>query len=187
MQEEKWKNIPGYEGLYQASTRGNIRGLTRVSGKGKSARTVEETILKGSIDRSGHRKVELWKDGKKKSHKVHRLVAETFKKNPKNKELVGHIDGNKLNNRVENLEYMTRDEVALLLKRFSPEKLKPSEKRLKKVSRRVRRSDGKMFNSVSEAARYVGSHKQNIIQCCQGKINKAKGWGWEYVDQQNEK
>lgn len=111
IQDEVWKDIEGYEGLYQVSTCGNIKSLAkpRKNGNGRSY-IQKEKLLKQSFTTTGYKKVELYKDGKRKSFKVHRLVAIAFIPNPDNKPEVNHIDGNKINNNIDNLEWVTSSE-----------------------------------------------------------------------------
>ena len=111
IQDEVWKDIEGYEGLYQVSTCGNIKSLAkpRKNGNGRSY-TQKEKLLKQTFTSTGYKKVELYKDGKRKGFKVHRLVAIAFIPNPDNKPEVNHIDGNKINNNIDNLEWVTSSE-----------------------------------------------------------------------------
>lgn len=98
---EIWKDILGYEGLYQVSNLGNVRSLNyRRSGKTK--------LLKQGTD-NGYKRVELSKNGKKKKYWVHRLVAIAFISNPNNYKEVNHKDEDKSNNNVNNLEWCTRE------------------------------------------------------------------------------
>lgn len=87
--EEIWKDIRGYEGKYKASNFGRIKSL------------IKDKVLKQTINRrDGYLYIGLCKNGKRKNCKVHRLIAETFITNTKNKPTVNHIDGNKCNNEV---------------------------------------------------------------------------------------
>lgn len=95
---ETWINISGFEGLYQVSNFGKIRRFS--DGK----------ILKQSIGTSGYYKIALWKNGRYRHFLVHRIIAIHFIQNPQNKKFVNHKDGNKLNNSIDNLEWMTRKE-----------------------------------------------------------------------------
>lgn len=109
---EIWKDIKGFNGLYQVSNLGRVkktyRKLTRLV---NPKYATKEIILKGGIFSNGYLFVSLTTDKYKyKSHLVHRLVAEAFIENPLNKTDVNHIDGNKQNNKVENLEWVTRSE-----------------------------------------------------------------------------
>ena len=107
---EIWKDIKGYEGLYQVSNFGRIRSLTRQveNGKGLYVRNGQE--MKQAYSSTGYKIVALCKDGKRKMFKVHRLVAIAFIDNPLNKKEVNHIDGNIENNLMENLEWVTHRE-----------------------------------------------------------------------------
>ena len=100
--EEIWKDILMYDGRYQVSNLGNVRSFAKYS---ESPR-----ILKLKEDRDGYMCVRLRKDGKVTQHRVHRLVAETFLLNLDHKPTVNHIDGNKQNNNVHNLEWATLSE-----------------------------------------------------------------------------
>lgn len=111
MANEIWKDIEGYEGLYQVSTYGNIKSLARPRKNGNGKCYIQkEKLLKQTFTSTGYKKVELYKDGKRKSFKVHRLVAMAFIPNPDNKPEVNHINGNKINNNIDNLEWVTSSE-----------------------------------------------------------------------------
>lgn len=100
----KWKDIQGYEGLYQVSNLGEVRSL-----KYKGRNNIK--ILKGASDKDGYRRVALFdKEKCRKEYRIHRLVAEAFIPNPENKPQVNHIDGNKINNKSDNLEWATQEE-----------------------------------------------------------------------------
>lgn len=104
--QEIWRDIEGFEGIYQVSNLGNVKRLAGQCG------TVyrKEKILSKSLTHDGYEKVRLIHREKDVTKRVHRLVAETFVPNPEGKETVNHIDGNKQNNFATNLEWMDRHE-----------------------------------------------------------------------------
>lgn len=113
---EEWRDIPGYESLYQTSTHGRVRSIGRyVKGEcvinvniGPKRRYIRPHLLPGNAGSTGYRKVELSAKGVIKTLMVHRLVAITFIPNPLNLDIVHHKDENKLNNRADNLEWVSR-------------------------------------------------------------------------------
>lgn len=108
--EEVWKQIEGIQG-YLVSNLGRIKSIKRekIRNNGKPL-TIPERIVRGSKDTKGYLQLDVKQDGKRIIKFIHRIVAETFIPNPDNKQQVNHIDGNKLNNSVENLEWVTCEE-----------------------------------------------------------------------------
>ena len=108
--KEIWKDIKGYEGIYQCSIYGNIRSLDRYvyehSGKSQFRRGIEKMKTRENPS-NGYCQIALNKNGKRKMCYVHILIASTFLENPNEYEYVNHKDGNKLNNNIENLEWCT--------------------------------------------------------------------------------
>ena len=159
---EKWRSIAGYEGLYEVSNLGSVRSLK--FGKTK--------ILKpGRV--GGYLMVVLCKDGKVRCMKVHRLVASAFIPNPLGLETVNHIDEDKTNNDVSNLEWMSRtDNVAYSQPQWAERQVRMLDK-----------STGEplaTFPSLIEAARVAGISVGNICSCCRGKLKSAGGYVWRY-------
>ena len=107
--EEIWKDVKGYENYYQVSNLGNVRSLDRKieqsNSKGIYKHTYKGKMLKQYINNAGYNQVTFTINYKLLMKRVHRLVAETFIDNPNNHKCVNHINGNKLDNRVENLEW----------------------------------------------------------------------------------
>ena len=152
---EIFKDIKGYEGIYQISNIGNVKSLQ--SGK--------EKILVQQVDQKGYRTIKLYKDGSNKRFKVHRLVAEAFIPNPNHLPQVNHIDENKENNIIENLEWCTNQYNSTY----------SSGKRVIKCDK-----DGnilKVYNSRSEAALSENVNLGTITRRCNRKES-----GWYYED-----
>ena len=111
--EEVWKDIKGYEGLYQVSNKGRVKSMDRYADNNGALQFRPERILKQNIQDTGTNKrcaVTLSKDGKVKRIRVHRLVAEAFIPNPENKPQIDHIDTDSTNNVVDNLRWVTPKE-----------------------------------------------------------------------------
>lgn len=107
MSEEIWKDIKGYEGIYQVSNLGKVKSLTRNSLNNSNTK---DRLLKQGVTKKGYASVTLCKDKVRRTYRVHRLVAEAFIPNHENKPQVNHIDEDKTNNRDDNLEWMTNKE-----------------------------------------------------------------------------
>ena len=102
-----WNDIKNFEGLYQISTDGNAQSVDREVKTGKGIRHYKGRLLKPNIGTNGYYYVILSKNGKQKTAYVHKLVAEAFLENPDNLSDVDHINENKLDNRIENLRYLS--------------------------------------------------------------------------------
>ena len=167
-----WKDIPGYEGLYQASTDGQIRtcpGKTTSNARYKTRvwkqRVMKPTYQKRKTGHGADAKVKLWKDRSVKTHLVSRLVAMTWCRGYDKGLTVNHIDGNPLNNHSENLEWVSRKEnIRLAYKDGLYSQAKPisistgdgSQKRfasLAAASRHIGHSSGYLSNKVIKEAR----------------------------------
>lgn len=109
--EEIFKDIEGYEGLYQISNLGRVKSLCRVvTTTDGRIRTLKEKILSLGLNTYGYNYLGLCKGGKRKFITIHRLVADTFIPNPDNKPQVNHINGIKTDNTIDNLEWTTAKE-----------------------------------------------------------------------------
>lgn len=110
--KEVWKDVVGFEGLYEVSDLGRVRRIGKAarSGNGRGGGVVLGRILKGQTTRFGYIQVFLWKDGKQNPRQVHRLVADAFIEPRAPGFEPNHKDGNKTNNVPSNLEWLTRSD-----------------------------------------------------------------------------
>lgn len=108
---EEWRDIIGYEGYYQVSSIGRVKRLGRIINRDKMGSFyTEEKILHSHVNPKGYLRIQLTKETIQKSFMVHRLVASAFVLNPENKPIINHIDSNRINNNVVNLEWVTHSE-----------------------------------------------------------------------------
>lgn len=181
--EEIWKDINGYEGLYQVSNLGRVKSL----GNNK---TRKEKVLSARKHTDGHLFISLYKNGKGKNYKVHFLVAEAFIPNTENKPICHHIDKNKENNVVENLMWVTQKQH----KELHPE-IYESISKAKSISINQYDLQGnfiRIWKSAEEIARELGFNNGHIIECCKGgyfskrrnkwvNVTQAYGFIWKYT------
>lgn len=171
MKEEIWKEIPGYEGSFEVSNLGNFRSKDRqVPSRWGGTRLYPGKPLKVEVMEDGYKRIVLMQNAKKKRYMCHRLVAKTFIPNTENKPFVNHIDGDRGNNCVENLEWCTQSEneqhaVHTLGKTM---KGKTGPKPVKCIEL------DKEFRSMKAAVEFLGDHS------CNEGIRKAIDAGRKY-------
>ena len=163
MTMEKWKEIAGYEGIYEVSDLGRVKSLNY-------NHTSKEKILKQHNNTHGYLKVMLCKDGHGKTISVHRLVAEAFIPNPNNLETINHKDEVKTNNAVSNLEWMSREDNVIY---SNARQVQMFDKQTGELL--------ETFPSANEAERITGIYQSNISTCCLGKYKSAGGYIWRYA------
>ena len=176
--QEIWKDIVGYEGLYQISNLGNVRSLNY-------NHTGKVGILKGGYNPAGYRIVLFNTADKGKNYfTIHRLVAQTFIPNPENKPCIDHINGDRSDNRVENLRWVTQEEnqnFPLAKKNKSQSQINDSKK--SKTVLQLDINTGEVINefpSGKEVERQLGLDQAHISACCNGKARSAGGYIWKY-------
>lgn len=165
--EEIWKDIEGYEGLYQVSNFGRVKRVT--TGR----------ILKSGKDKDGYLKVILCKNNIKSTKTIHRLVAQAFIPNPENKLEVNHIDEDKANNNVNNLEWSTRKEN---LNHGTRNERSSRKQSIPIIATNLKTAESREFYGTNECARQLGLHQQNISAVLKGKLKQTKGFTFEYKE-----
>lgn len=180
--EEIWKDIAGYEGLYQVSNFGRIKSLERSVNDNGGNNLLKERILKPFYV-SGYYSARLYINRSHKDYRVHRLVAQAFITNPYNLPIINHKDENRLNNTVENLEWCTyqyNNTYGTVI-----EKQIKSHLNHKDLSKPVLCIElNKIFPSIHEAGRWLGDYhlQAHICECCNGKRKTCYNYHWKYVD-----
>ena len=189
--EEIWKDIKGYENIYQISNLGNVKALYRNNKNVYS----KEHYIKCEWCYNGYGRVTLTKDKKVKRFLVHRLVAMAFIPNPYSKPCVNHIDGNKRNNNVNNLEWCSYRENTI---HAIENNLIPHESLVKRglIGANKRKKEVVMFDkhkniigkfeSACEIEKRYNIDKSLISNVCLGKQKTSHGYYFKYVNEKIE-
>ena len=194
---EEWRQVLGYEGLYEVSNTGKVRSVTRYRNGGNQFNSTFKTIWRGrelkpqprrkngKYEEYGHLRVSLTKDGKTRKIFVHRLVAIAFIPNPHNLPIVNHIDENPQNNNATNLEwcdqkyntnYGTSRQRSVMHTDFNARSKKQNKKIYQYSTKGVL---VKVWNSRKEASE-SGFTGPSITRCAQGKRKTHKGYVWSF-------
>jgi hypothetical protein len=176
-EDEVWKDIEGYVGLYQISSYGRVRSLDREVMYEEKCKLRKGKVLTLQSDSYGYHVTNLNKEKKRKEHKVHRLLSQAFIPNPFNKPYINHIDGDKQNNNLNNLEWCTPKENMV---HSAENNLNNRNKAVEKYG-----TNGdlvKVYYSIREASRDSGVCNGSISKACKGKLETAGGYRWKLVD-----
>lgn len=176
--EEIWKDVVGYEGLYQVSNLGRVRSIQKWHGS-------NERILKFNINSNGYYRVPLYKNKQAKYHFVHRIVAQSFIPACEDKTIVNHKDENPKNNRVENLEWCDF--------KYNMNYGTLRERQAKKCGKKILQIDKngnlvKCWDSIREAGRALGLHAGTIGKCCNKNpyCKTCGGYIWRFGNSIND-
>lgn len=189
--EEQWKAIViekngviyDFTGKYEVSNLGRVRSLNyKHTGKIK--------LLKQSKTKEGYLQVQLYKNGKCEKFYTHRIIATMFISNPDNLAEVNHKDFDRTNNKIENIEWVSREEN--IQHSYNSDKQRADERRCKlseakKGSKHPRAKKvmcvetGQVFDTIKEASELLGISYTNISDCCRDKQKTCGGYHWRYI------
>lgn len=183
---EVWKDIEGYEGIYQVSNMGRVRSLDRTyllkNGRPQSAKG---RIMSQHETKDGYKTIKLRTSNSRKAFRVHRLVAMAFIENPDDLPIINHKDEDKANNCVDNLEWCNHQYNACY--GSTPQRLSVTHKNHPNLSKPIEQytMDGhftKSYPSAAEAERQTGIYAVNIAMCCRGIYSQSGGYIWRYKE-----
>lgn len=193
---EEWKDIPGYEGMYQVSSFGRVKSVRKFK-KSKHGCNIalEEKVIRPFVKskKANYLRVSLIKDGKRTKYSVHRLVAMAFIPNPNNLPQVNHKDENKENNRVDNLEWC--DGKYNINYGTARERITKTQMETMSTMKKVQCIEtGVIYKSIKDAGRKLNICAENISAVCNqtvrhnGKgvkyiIKTAGGYHWRFVEE----
>lgn len=168
--DERWRDIPGYEGYYAVSNLGRVRSIG-----GRKYRRKDLILSPIKNNRYGHLAVNLYKDDTRWTISIHKLVAAAWIGPCPKGQQVRHGPNGKLDNSVSNLCYGTKSQDQRDRRRDGTHNGRP-----------IRRSDGTVFINISVAAEKMNCTCTNIWSVCNGRQKTAGGYGWEYVKEDEE-
>lgn len=179
----QWKDISGYDGYYEVSSTGKVRSKDRIIlDKNSKSVYIKGRLMKQSKNTQGYLVVNLRKNHTSNVALIHRLVANAFIDNPDSLPTINHKDGDKLNNRIENLEWVTYTDNnihALKLGLRNP-------RGCKVVQFDDRGNVVSIFKSVSEASRETGIGRGVISHCINGRTHSAGRYIWTKIEECND-
>lgn len=185
LEGEIWKDVVGYEGLYMVSSFGRIISLSRKIRSKLNPYFSQPKIVQSCVKSNGYLVVSIYKEPQqRKTHHIHRLVAQAFCDNPHNKPHIDHINANKLDNRAENLRWVTQQEnnqnPASSIKISLSNKGKNNAKLSHPVVSIDESGQVSHYCSIAFAGR-LGFSRYKITRCCNGFLDLYVGKKWLYL------
>lgn len=188
VEQEIWRDVVGYEGIYKVSNFGRVITLSRQIWNGKGWYTSKERLIKPSVNYKGYEMVYLSKNGSDKMFFVHRLVATAFiaNNNIQKNTQVNHKDGNKRNNRTENLEWCDNSYNQIHAYKMGLNHISPNSGKPNIPVAQIDPKTNSVINtyaSVSEASRATGIVARSILNCVHGYLKNgiSHGYVWRKI------
>ena len=177
--EEVWKDVVGYEGLYQVSSLGQVRSCERIVKRKDYGDVLRpQQILKQYDNGTGYLRVVLYNnEHKSKKLYVHRLVADVFVKNPFGLPNINHKDENKYNNNASNLEWCTQ-KYNINYGTRTEKMRKTSGKPV--IGTNLTTKETVRLDCIADAAK-IGFNPNAVSMCCLGKRPRHKGYSWNFI------
>ena len=179
--EEIWKDIVGYEGLYQVSNLGRVKSCERMIVHFRGGlRKLKEKIRKAAKDTDGYLVLDLYRNGKGKFHKVHRLVAISFLETQDGKNEVNHINGQKEDNNINNLEWCNSSENQLHAFRNGLKKPQINNEKAVIMYSKEDRKFIMEFKSIAKASKHLNCKTGDIVSVLKGRQKSVRNHIFEY-------
>lgn len=166
--KEIWKDVDGYEGLYQVSNLGRVK------------RVATSRVLNGMNSGSGYVQVGLYKQGVVSRKLIHRLVAQAFIPNHEHKSEINHIDEDKTNNNINNLEWSTRKEN---INHGTRNERVSKIKSIPIIATNLKTGKYREFYGTSECARQLGLNHSHITNVLKGRRRQTGGYTFQYKEE----
>lgn len=174
--KELWKDIKGYEGIYQVSNLGRVKRVTT------------DRVLKGCKNTKGYLKVDLYKNGSQSNKRIHRLVAQAFIPNPDNTSQVNHIDENKTNNAISNLEWVTsKENINHGTRNERAGKAISKSNSIPIIATNIKTGESTEFYGARECARQLGLQHPSITAALKGRLTQTGGYTFKYMNEGDNK
>ena len=188
MAQEIWRDVAGFEGLYQVSDHGRVRSLDHTTKRNNGIVHFKGRILQPKVA-TPYLGVILSKNGKAHPKRIHRLVALAFVPNPNNLPVVDHIDGDKTNNAAGNLRWCTHEQNTNYASDMGVLGPTPYARRTREQQERysnarkkaIVRSDGRLYRCTADAAEDMGVTYSAIMHVLRGMTKTCKGYSFSYV------
>jgi hypothetical protein len=178
---EIWKDIIGYEGLYQVSNLGRVKSCEKLIAHFRGGnRVLPEKLRNPSLDSDGYLVLDLYKEGKGKFFKVHRLVGFAFLEVFENKNQINHINGIKTDNTVSNLEWCNQSENQIHAYKANLKIPQINNEKAVLMYKKGSSEFVKEFKSISEASNYLSCTKSDIVNVLKKRQKSVRNHSFEY-------